>query len=213
MSEEKEQSNQKKESVHSKKEIEIKLKGQTQKYSISIKTKTTISDLSSVIDEIIPNLEKSRSFSKTNMTEIPTVIPQQNESGLLPPSSTGVENTVEMFALRINVDGDALVNSKLIGIKDQNVQIIKVTQISPFEAAMLILAVKDLLMNEKPLPYEDWKEISEANGIKSKTPFYKLAGNAKDRGYIDKGKHANKEILLTPKGIDFVQKSITKFLN
>jgi len=58
---------------------------------------------------------------------------------------------------------------------------------------MLILAIKDLLMNEKPLPYDDWKELCDANGIKSKTPFYKVAANAKRGGYLDKSKHANKE--------------------
>ena len=191
--------------------LEVTLQGQTEKFSIKIETKTTISQLSSTIDKITTNILKSKSFSKDRLTTTETVV----HSSISPhvESNLIVETPVKLFALKLGIDADKFEKSKLIGIRDKDIQIIKTSQISPLEAGMLILAIKDLSMNEKPLPYDDWKELCDANGIKSKTPFYKLAGNAKGRGYLDKSKHANKELLLTPKGIEFVKNAVENFLN
>ncbi len=194
------------------KELFVELKAQSKKFQILVKTNTIISDLPKVIDEITAKIIQSQSFSEASILDLDTV--NTSSSPPLPiPELPPNADLVELFAHKLGVDAPKLVKSKLIGIRDKDIQIIKVSQISPLEAGMLILAIKDLVMNEKPVPYEDWKILCDANGIKSVTPIYKLAGNAKDRGYLDKAKHSDKLMLLKPKGIDFVKKSIESFLN
>lgn len=192
--------------------ISIKIKAKTKNFGISVETDSSINQLAFLTDKITKSIMQSQTFSKVNLENMPEIEllskPTESDSH----NTSDVQNQIQLFANRIGVDPEKLEKSKLIGIRDQDIQIIKVSQITPLEASMLILAIKDLVMNVKPIAYDDWKEICEANGIRPKTPLYKLSNNAKDRDYLNKSKYASKELLLTPKGIDFVKKSLEKFL-
>ena len=173
--------------------VTLKIMSRTKEFGISVETDSSISTLPQLIDEITASILKSQTFSSEKINSISTRV---NESSTIGPTPTSEQNQIQLFAMKIGVDPEKFEKSKLLGIRDQDVQIIKVSQISALEASMIILAVKDLIMNVKPMAYEDWKELCEANGIRSKTPFYKVGRNATDRGYLDKTKYANKELLL-----------------
>ena len=158
-----------------------------------------------MLDNLITEISKSKSF-KIAKIGTPTGKPSA------PPSNEPILDKVSLFANRIGVSAERMKESQLIGINDDDIQIIKLNKFSPFESSMFLLAIKDLVFNEHSIAYEDWKDLCENNGVQSKTPFYKIALNAKSRGYIDKKKYAEKQMMLIPKGRIFVQKTIEKIL-
>lgn len=184
--------------------VSVNLKTQNDKFEINISKYTDIENIANTIDQLITEVAKTKSFSSENI-----ILHPKKQDQVLGKQ----DNRVILFGKKIGVNPESLSKSELIGIKDDDVQIIKASKLSPLQAGLLILAVKDLELNQRPVPYEEWKQICEASGIKSNTPLYQLAINAKQMGYIDKKKHESKEMLLNSKGQLFVKKALEKFLS
>lgn len=188
-------------------EVKLEVEAKSELYSIKVSRKLDISLLSLEIDNIINQISKSKQFKAT---------PIKDESQTQPPIITSSdEDPVSIFATKIGVNPDDFVKSKLIAIKNDDVQILKPTKITARNGGMLLLAINEYVFNNTTTPYKEWKELCEVSNLKSKTPIYQIAGDIKNGGYIDKKTYDNtpkKEMKLTPKAIEVIRKFIEKFL-
>lgn len=188
------------------KKVSLSIIARGNNFEISVKNQCLISEISQTTDNIISEISKSRQFK----AEVVFPKPAEKIEKIRQESD---EKQISFFAERLGVDPQKLEESGLLGIKDEVIQIIKVSKLKPMEASLLILAVKDLLFNQKPIAYSEWKDLCDANGIRSNSPLYMIASNAKNLGYINKEKYNTKEMLLIPKGIKFVKKAVEKVLD
>ena len=135
--------------------------------------------------------------------------------GSKPTSSGTAEGTlddpVKLLAMGLEMDIDKFRELELIGIKNENIQILKPNKLTPSENGLLILAASEFGLHRKSLPYEEWKELCEASNIKSKTTFGKIANNAKNYKHIDKKKYETEQVMvLTSIGINVLKKALDK---
>lgn len=178
----------------------IMIETQNEKFKVTLYAKTQSSKISETIDRLIGEISKSKSF--------PLVTISGKKEGF------EVDNKVELFAKRIDVDPEKLVKSELIGIKNDDVQIIKSSKFVPSEAGLLILSMKDLALGQKSTSYEEWRALCEASGMKSRTPWYQVATNYSILNQIEKSKYkSSKEMEITSKGEKIVKKALEKILS
>lgn len=196
-----------------KSDVSISIRTLSDSFEVIIKKQSSLSKISQTIDGIIEEINKSKSFKPVSMTV-------QKNLGIpittSPPSPKEFEqeNKVEFFAKKIGVDPTKLVTSELIGIKNDDVQIIKTTKLKPAEAGLLILSIKDLVFGQKSIPYDEWKMLCEASSIKSNTPFYVLANNYTLTKTIDKSKFKNsKEMAINSKGESVIRTALEKIIS
>jgi len=184
--------------------VEIKAKNPV--YEIEINTKGSVSEIPSLIDGIIKEIEKSKKFTPDVIESIPpTPGPVIGELG---------DDPLALFATQLEVDYNDLKKSKLISIKNQTAQILKPTAISPAESCYLLLAANEYALGKPSLPYDEWKELCDASKIKSKTPFYKLVDNAKRNGHINKKAYdKSKDVILEPRGLETVKNAVSKYIS
>jgi len=188
------------------KKVSLSIIAKGNNFEISVENQCLISEISQTMDSIILEISKSSKFKAESIIQ---KTPEKIEK--VPQEI--LDKPIALFAERLGVDPDKLEKSGLLGIKDESIQIIKVNKLTPVIASLLILAVKDLLFNQKPIPYTEWKDLCEANGIRSNSPLYMIANNAKNFGYINKEKYNTaKEMLLIPKGIKVVKKAVEKVI-
>ncbi len=187
--------------------IRLEVNAHNDTHSINITRIVAVSEISKCIDDTIAEISKSKTFeAKPVNAEIKT-----------PPvilSPLPQESPVRSFAEKIEVDPDAFEKLKLIAIKNDAVQLLKPTKLKPTESCYLLLAVNEFALGKQSMQFEDWRELCQASNIKSPTPIYKIASNAKNAGHIDKKKYTNtRELVLSPKGVEIVRKAIEKAIS
>lgn len=196
-----------------KNDVSLSVKMLSDSFEIVIRKQVSLSKISQIIDGIIEEVNKSKSFKPVNIItqkdQLHTPSPQ-----FIPPQKIEPENKISFFAKKIGVDPEKLVASELIGIKNDDVQIIRTAKLKPTEAGLLILSIKDLVFSQKSIPYEEWKSLCEASSIKSNTPFYMLASNYTLTKAIDKNKYKNsKELAINSKGEGIVKAALERILS
>jgi hypothetical protein len=195
-----------------KNDISLSVRMISDSFEVVIKKQISLSTISQTIDRVIEEINKSKSFK-------PVSIITQKDKVRIPPSQFVTqkiepEDKISFFAKKIGVDPEKLIGSELIGIKNDDVQIIKTTKLKPNEAGLLILSIKDLVFGQKSIPYEEWKSLCEASSIKSNTPFYMLASNYTLTKAIDKSKYKNsKELAINSKGEKVVKDALERILS
>ncbi len=193
--------------------VSIYVKSIGKNFEVSIKTSSSFSTISQTIDNIIQEVNKSKSFKplEINIQKFDT---SSKPSDAIASPTLVQENKVALFAKRIGVDSKKLVDSEIIGIKNDDVQIIETPKFKPNEAGLLILSIKDLVFGQKSVSFDDWKTLCEASGIKSNTPFYMLASNYTLTRTIDKTKYKNsRELVINSKGEGVVRTALERILS
>lgn len=186
--------------------ISVEVKAKNPVYEIKVSTKSSISEIPTIIDGIIENIEKSKKFTPEIIERAPPV-PQ-------PRGGEPVDDPLVLFATQLEVDYNDLKKSKLISIKNQTAQILKPTALTPAESCYLLLAASEYALGKSSLSYDDWKELCEASKIKSKTPFYQVVDNAKRYGHINKKSYdKSREAILEPRGLETVKKAVSKYIS
>jgi len=187
--------------------VSVIIEAQNEKFTVTLNTKSRASTISETIDRLIQEITKSKSFP------LETIVKKEKPATQTTPKIES-DNKMELFAKRFDVDADKLIKSDLIGIKNDDVQIIRSTKFAPSEVGLLILSMKDHGLGQKSVPYEEWKVICEATGIKSKTPWYQVATNYSNLNQIEKNKYKNsKMMVITLKGEKIVKKALERALN
>lgn len=188
----------------------IELMTRNELYEIKIKSKVSTQNISVVIDSLIDQISKSKSFSPKTLriiTEKKTETPQ-------PRVTAEGDNPVRVFADKIGIDPDKFQSSNLVAVKNDSVQLLKPTVLEPSRSCLLLLAISEFVLSRPHLSYDEWKDLCETSKIKSNTPFHKIVNNVKSAGYINAKKYDNsKEILLEPKGVEIVKKTLEKYLS
>ncbi len=154
---------------------------------------------------MIQGISKSKSFKAKIIESLPPPP--------APPSvgDSTMDDPIKLIALGLEMDADSLRKLEMIGIKNENIQILKPTKLESSESCLLILAASEFGLCRQSLPYDEWKGPCEANDIKSKTTFNKIANNHKTYGNIDKRKFtSSRELVLTSKGVKFIKKALEK---
>lgn len=186
-------------------EVELTVEAKSELYNVSVEQKLNRSKLPGEIDNIIEQISKSKNFKATPIKVEP----------ISTPSGGDIEDPVELFATKIGVDPEQFSKSRLVAIKDDDVQILQPTKITARDGGIILLAINDYVFGQSSTPYKEWKEMCETSNLKSNTPIYQIAGDIKRGKYIDKNKYDNtpkKEMKLTPKAVDLVKKVIEKFI-
>lgn len=187
--------------------IRLEVKAHNDTHSIKVTRIVAVSEISKCIDEAINEISKSKAFVAKPVrmeTKTPPTTPPLDLS----------ENPVRSFAEKIGVDPDAFEKLKLIAIKNDDVQLLKPTKLKPSESGYLLLAVNEFALGKQSMQFEDWRDLCQASNIKSTTPIYKIALNAKDNGHIDKKRYSStREMILSPKGVEVVKKAIERVLS
>ncbi len=190
-----------KKAVKKDEKISLKISARNELFEIKIKKESKTSSLASDIDELVEEIQKSKNFNVERIVEKPTQKPQ---------STSGVpvaEDEVTMIETGLDVSSGRV--RDILGIRNENIQILRPGKLEASENGLLILAANEFGLRRQGLPYDEWKELCEANNIKSKTTFSKIALNHKNYGNIDKKKYMNsKELVLTPKGINTLKKAL-----
>ena len=186
----------------------IELIAKSSTYEIRIKSKAKTDRISEVIDSLIEQVSKSKSFSPVSLSSTPLVSTEQNIS----PGSS--ENLLRLFATKINVNADAFESSNLVAIKNDSVQLMKPSALKQSECCYLLLAINEYVLGRDSMTYDEWRELCESSKIKGNTPFHKVVDNAKRYGHINQKKYDSaKEIVLEPKRVEVVKKAIEKYLS
>jgi len=185
--------------------ISVEIKAINPIYEIEINTKGSVSEIPNLIDAIINEIEKSKKFTPTIVKSTP---PRPQPSG-----EELDDDPLSLLAIQLEVDYNALKQSRLLSIKNQTAQILKSTALTSSESCYLLLAANEYGLGKASLSYGDWKELCDTSKIKSKLPFYKFVNNAKNLKNINKKAYENnKEIILEPKGLDTVKTAVSKYL-
>ncbi len=154
-------------------------------------------ELSSLADlkQLLADLEKE-GFAKA------TVIDRKTEPRPAPqPPDTG-ETPINRMETRISLPPGKLAAAKLIAFKDGVPQLLRPNGFeSVSDAALSLLYAAEIGMKKSSMAYDDFKDLYDAQNIKSGSSLPMLLTNLRIAGYIDKKLYGtDRTIRLTAKG-------------
>jgi len=120
-----------------------------------------------------------------------------------PTSESSLDETPEgRIETRASLAPGRLAAAKVIAFKDETPQLLRPTVFgSVSDAALSLIYAVEIGLKKPSIPYDDFKDLYDAQNIKSGTPLPMLLTNLRNAGYIEKKAYgADRTVRLTAKG-------------
>jgi hypothetical protein len=159
---------------------------------------TLIAEVSSAKDlkELLEDLRKDGIWKgAATATRVPADSASASESPLDETPEGRIETRASLAPGRLAV-------AKVIAFKDGNPQLLRPTVFgSVSDAALSLIYAVEIGLKKPSIPYDDFKDLYDAQNIKSGTPLPMLLTNLRNAGYIDKKAYGvDRTVRLTAKG-------------
>lgn len=118
------------------------------------------------------------------------------------PEETGDESPVGRIETRAGLPSGKLTSAKVLAFKDGNPQLLRPAAFpSVSDATLSLLYAVEIGLKKPSIPYEDFKDLYDAQNIKSGSALPMLLTNLRNGGYVDKKAYvADRTVRLTAKG-------------
>ena len=115
---------------------------------------------------------------------------------------------------RASLSAGKLATARLLAFKDGNPQLLRPGAFgSVSDATLALLYAVEIGLEKSSIAYDDFKDLHDAQNIKSGTPLPMLLTNLRNAGYIDKKVYAtDRTIRLTAKGATKAEEVITALI-
>lgn len=149
-------------------------------------------------------------------TDLKQLLEDLNEEGLVTATSTGKsrhaterpaeppgdESPVSQIETRAALPTGKLASAKVLAFKDGNPQLLRPAAFSSVsDATLCLLYAVEIGLKKPSIHYDDFKDLYDAQNIKSGTALPMLLTNLRNAGYIDKKLYAaDRTVRLTAKG-------------
>jgi DNA-binding MarR family transcriptional regulator len=112
------------------------------------------------------------------------------------------ESPVGRIETRAGLPSGTLTSAKVLAFKDENPQLLRPGAFSSVsDATLTLLYAVEIGLNKPSIPYDDFKDLHNAQNIKSGTALPMLLTNLRNAGYVDKKAYAaDRTVRLTAKG-------------
>jgi len=112
------------------------------------------------------------------------------------------ESPISRIETRASLGSGKLTAAKVLAFKDGNPQLLRPAALSSISDATLFLLYAVEIGSKKPsIAYDDFKDLYDAQNIKSGTSLPMLLTNLRNAGYVDKKAYAaDRTVRLTAKG-------------
>jgi hypothetical protein len=119
-----------------------------------------------------------------------------------PPAPHVQDSPVSRIETRASLVPGKLVSAKVLAFKDGNPQLLRPTAFaSVSDATLCLLYAVEIGSNRLSIPYDDFKDLYDAQNIKSGTALPMLLTNLRNAGYVDKKAYSSdRTVRLTAKG-------------
>lgn len=116
--------------------------------------------------------------------------------------ASGEESPVSRIEIRASLSPGGLSKAKVLAFKDGNPQLLRpATFASVSDATLALLYSVEIGLKKPSIPYDDFKDLYDAQNIKSGTALPMLLTNLRKAGYVDKKAYAtDRTVRLTAKG-------------
>ena len=114
----------------------------------------------------------------------------------------GDESPVGRIETRVGLASGKLASAKVLAFKDGDPQLLRPAAFpSVSDATLSLLYAVEIGLKKPSIPYDDFKDLYDAQNIKSGTALPMLLTNLRNGGYIDKKTYgADRTVRLTAKG-------------
>ncbi len=149
------------------------------------------------LKQLLEDLEKE-GFSKSGFREKQK---EREASGSVSESSHE-ETPGTRIETRASLAPGRLATAKVLAFKDGSPQLLRPAAFaSVSDASLSLLYAVEIGLKKSSIAYDDFKDLYDAQNIKSGTPLPMLMTNLRNAGYIDKKAYAaDRTIRLTAKG-------------
>lgn len=113
------------------------------------------------------------------------------------------DTPISRIETRASLPPGKLVSAKALAFKDGSPQLLRPSAFaSVSDATLSLLYAVEIGLQKPSIPYDDFKDLYDAQNIKSGSALPVLLTNLRNTGYIDKKTYtANRMIRLTAKGV------------
>jgi len=118
------------------------------------------------------------------------------------PTSPGEQSPLGLIETRASLSSGQLATVKVLAFKDGSPQLLHPNAFSSVsDATLSLLYAVEIGLQRPSISYDDFKDLYDAQNIKSGTAFPMLLTNLRNAGYIDKKAYAaDRTVRLTAKG-------------
>lgn len=112
------------------------------------------------------------------------------------------ESPISRIETRTSLASGKLASAKVLAFKDENPQLLRPAAFaSVSDATLSLLYAVEIGLNKPSIPYDDFKDLYDAQNIKSGSALPMLLTNLRNAGYVDKKAYAvDRTVRLTAKG-------------
>ena len=132
----------------------------------------------------------------------PMETPRRKEMPAPMPELPGDESPLNRIETRASLAPSKLSSAKVLAFKDSSPQLLRPGAFDSVSDATLSLLYAVEIGSKRPsIPFDDFRDLYDAQNIKSGSPLPVLLSNLRNGGYIDKKAYAaDRTIRLTAKG-------------
>jgi len=149
----------------------------------------------------------------SSVADVQQLLKDLHEEGLAGPVGTAItkemtprpprdESPITRIETRAALAPSNLATAKILAFKDGNPQLLRPSDFdSVSDATLSLLYAVEIGVARSSIPFEDFRDLYDAQNIKSGSPLPVLLSNLRNAGYIDKKAYAtDRTIRLTAKG-------------
>lgn len=118
------------------------------------------------------------------------------------PAPPSEESPMSRIETRASLPPGKLVSAKVLAFKDRNPQLLRpMAFASVSDATLFLLYAVEIGTDRSSISYDDFKDLYDAQNIKSGSALPMLLTNLRNAGYVDKKSYAaDRTVSLTAKG-------------
>lgn len=153
---------------------------------------SNLTDLKHLLEDI-----QREGFSKTVSTEKKETVDASSTA-----RSSGQETPESRIETRASLSPGILATEKVLAFKDNTPQLLRPSTFRPVsDATLSLLYAVEIGLKKSSISFDDFKDLHDAQNIKTGTPLPMLMTNLRNSGYIDKKAYGvDRTIRLTAKG-------------
>lgn len=123
--------------------------------------------------------------------------------GVNPPKEPVDESPISRIETRASLPSGKLASARVLAFKDENLQLLRPGAFaSVSDATLSLLYAVEIGLKKPSIPYDDFKDLYDAQNIKSGSALPMLLTNLRNAGYVNKKAYAAERMIsLTAKGV------------
>jgi len=150
------------------------------------------------VRQLLQDLKGLQSNGQHQPIEEPDTTREPPEKQKAGPSDTGPASRVET---RADLASGSLAKRNVLAFKGDVPQLLRPTAFSITDALLLLLFAVETGLKKSKVDYDSFKDLFEAQNIKTGSPLSMLAGKLQQMGYLDKKAYGDdRSFSLTAKG-------------